>query len=407
VNHNLPPHRLLAIAITSVVLTACGSSDDNSSSSDTEHSHSDTTNQRLLISEAGSTSLSLYDRDTASLAIIGQAAAAGTRVLVADNGRSAAVISSTGVQFVDSGLAGLEGSANSDGQLMDTLEVTLANPSVLMTANHFALLHDGVTELYPADALADAVGPETSLALVDIIQNFPALILDEEHELYAFFHDDLLEIREQNAVIKSINCTAPESAIQNGALTLVQCEEGVHSLVLQEDSSTGDATVYTGSALSDISINGWQTGGDYVMAWNNREVNLVYPHNGHTHTSTPDIALDDGMSLCAAAINLDASALLLVRDDASVRVLDLTGTLTTANMTLTEAVATFSCDDIHLDSGGSAFMLVDNSSGHLYTIDSHDGGAYHIHGSPAALSAGTDVRSIGFMESTNSTEHSH
>jgi hypothetical protein len=52
-------------------------------------------------------------------------------------------------------------------------------------------------------------------------------------------------------------------------------------------------------------------------------------------------------------------------------------------------------------------MLVDNSSGHLYTIDSHDGGAYHIHGSPAALSAGTDVRSIGFMESTNSTEHSH
>lgn len=401
-----PRQRLLALATASFLLTACGGSDNNSSSSDDDHDHDEASNQRLLISEVGDTSLGLYDRDSASLTTLGQASAAAARVLVADNGRVAALVSSSGVQFVDSGLAASEDSSNSDGQLLDSLEVTLANPLVVMTSNHFALLRDGATELYPADDLATASGPETSLAPAAMTQTFPALIVDEEHGLYAYFHDDVLEVREQDEVLSSLACTSPADAIQNGDLSLVQCDEGVRTLVLQEDDS-GNASVHTGTTLSGVNISGWQAGGDYLMVWNSSEVNLVYPHNDHSHTSTPDIALDEGLSLCAAAINSDASALLLVRDDASVRVVDLTATLATANITLTEAADTFSCDDIRLDSGSSAFMVVDNSSGHLYTIDSHEGGAYHIHGSATALSAGTRVESVGFMESASSSEHSH
>jgi hypothetical protein len=397
----------LFLAITSLLLSACGS-DDNSSSSD-DHDHKDEYGQRLVMTELNGQDISLYDRDEASVSLVGQANAAAGQLLKSDDGLSAALITSSGVQFISSGLAT---EPETDAIFLDTLAVTLADPQLIMTANHFALLQDGNTEFYPAEDLTDATGPEEDLTLTGITQTFPALILNEGESLYAVFYDDQLHVYQDSVLQTSYNCSAPSAVMHNDALALIQCDGALRYLVVDEDDS-GSHVAYSGTTFTGETVSGWSSGGEYILLYNSDTVSLVYPHNDHTHSTDPGISLTDDQSICAAAINYDASALITVRDDASAEVLDLTDSgLDPATISLSEAEATFSCDDIQLAAGSAAFMITDNSSGHLYTVDSHDGGAWHLHGSALALSSGINVQSTVLLEAdddqeSDDDEHDH
>ncbi|MDP2506407.1 hypothetical protein [Oceanobacter sp. 3_MG-2023] len=395
--------KILFLAITSALLSACGSSDDSSSSSD-DHDHSDEYGQRLVMAEQTSQDISVYDRDEASVSLVGQAAATAGQLLKSDDGLSAALVTASGVQFISSGL---DTEPETDPVFLDALTVTQDDPQMVMTENHFALLQNGVTEFYPAEDLTSASGPEEDFTLVDITQTFPALILDEGESLYAAFYNNQVHLYSDGEILSSHTCTSPSAAMQNDELVLIQCDEALRYVVVDEDDSDVH-TAYSGTTFTGETVSGWNSGGDYILLYStdSNTVSMVYPHGDHTHSSDPGFSLEEGQNICAAALNDEATAVIAVYDDATAEVLDLSDSgLDPASISLSEVdSASFSCDDIQLAAGSSAFMITDNSGGHLYTVDSHDGGAWHLHGSALALSSGIAIQSTVMLEADDDDE---
>lgn len=403
----------LSVSLAAMVLTACGSSDDNNSTSNTEDDHDHEVSQRLLFTETNSSDLTVFELEEAVFEEVGQAAGVGGWLLPSDDGLTAALITDTSVQFVHSGLevhdedeADSEEEEHQEPYFISGVELSTDDADVVMTNNHYAVLNGSDTDFYIAEDLAEGTAEVESLSIEGVTQTFPALILNEEHELYSVFDGTSAHIYEGEALVESFDCSNPTDAIQNGALALVQCDAGILSLVLEEDESSGEASAHGETILAGVDVEDAQTAGDEILMYSSDAAYLVHIHDGHADAEPQSINLTNEQSLCAAALDADAEALLVVRNDKTAEVIDLTGTLAVANLTFTEATDDFSCDTLSVASGEATFIVADNSSGHLYLADSHDGAAYHIH-STVSLEAGVEIWDTALMLAKDVETHEH
>lgn len=405
----------LSVSIAALMLAACGSSDDNNTVSNSEDDHDHEVSQRLLFTETNSSDLTLFELEEAVFEEVGQAAEIGGSVLPSDDGLTAALITETAVQFIHSGLeahdedeAENEEEEHQEPYFISELELSIDDADVVMSNNHYAVLNGIDTDFYVAEELAEGTVEVESLSLEGVIQTFPALILDEEHELYSVFDGTSVHIYEGETLEDSFACANPTDAIHNGALALVQCDAGILSLVLEEDESNGEASVHSATVLAGVEVEGAQTAGDEILMYSSDAAYLVHTHDDHADAEPQSINLTNEQSICAAALDADAEALLIVRDDKTAEVIDLTGTKAVANLTFTEATDDFSCDTLSVASGEATFIVADNSSGHLYLADAHNGAAYHIH-STTSLEAGVEVwdTALMFAKDVEAHEHEH
>jgi hypothetical protein len=405
----------LSVSIAALMLTACGGSDDNNTASNTEDDHDHEVSQRLLFTETNSSDLTVFELEEAVFEEVGQAAGGGGWLLPSDDGLTAALITKTAVQFVHSGLevhdedeADSEEEEHQEPYFISGVELSIDDADVVMTNNHYAVLNGSDTDFYIAEDLAEGTPEVEPLSIEGVTQTFPALILDEEHELYAVFDGTSVHIYEGETLENSFACANPADAIQNGALALVQCDAGILSLVLEEDESSGEASLHSATILAgvDVDVKDAQTAGDEILMYSSDAAYLVHIHDDHADAEPQSINLTGEQSLCAAALDADAEALLVVRDDKTAEVIDLTGTKAVANLTFTEATDDFSCDTLSVASGEATFIVADNSSGHLYLADSHDGAAYHIH-STVSLEAGVEVWDTALMLAKDVETHEH
>jgi len=410
----LPKHLhllLLAAAVSS--LSACGSSSSDSSddTAEEEHEHS----QRLLYSDNNASDLMVFDHSEEAFELVGQASEVATRLIKADDGLTAAVISSTGVQFVNGGVEEHDESEtdteeeHEEASLLD-LTITRDDPQVVMTANHYAVLNDGNTDFYPASTLEDATGADEDISIEGYTQTAPALILDEEHGLYALFDGDSVDVYEgTEATDVNFDCADFGTVVHSGSLALIQCGSTINYLLLQEDETSGEAVVNYGDSGITGTVLGMQAAGGLGLVYTSGMAYVVHGHDDHVHAEDSGLSLENDQQICLAAMNPTGGFLLAIRDDATGAVIDLAedDATATVSITLTDATENFSCDNLTVGAADEAFMLADSDSGSLYVIDAHDGGTFHLHG-VEEFPASTSIASAVLLSPTDAeTDHVH
>ena len=402
---------LLAAAISS--LTACGgsSSDSSDDTAEEEHEHA----QRFLYSDNNASDLMVFDHSEEAFELVGQASEVATQLIKSDDGLTAAVISSTGVQFVDGGVEEHDESETTteeeheEASLLD-LTITRDDPQVVMTANHYAVLNNGNTDFYPASTLADATGAEEDISIEGYTQTAPALILDEEHGLYALFDGDSVDVYEgTEATDVSFDCADLGTVVHSGSLALIQCGSTVNYLLLQEDETSEEAVVNYGNSGITGTVLGMQAAGGLGLVYTSEMAYVVHGHDDHVHAEDSGLILEDGQQICLASMNPTGGYLLAIRDDATGAVIDLAeeDATATVSITLTDATDNFSCDNLTVGAADEAFMVADSDSGSLYVIDAHEGGAFHLHG-VEALPDNTNISSAVLLSASEAeTDHVH
>ncbi|MGB1090829.1 MAG: hypothetical protein ACPGYX_01805 [Oceanobacter sp.] len=399
--------------LSAMLLSACGSSDSNDSTTEDEHDHE--TVQQFVYTDANTTDIMNNELEGEDSETLGQAAAMDGELLLSDDGLTAALITGSSVQFVYSGIEvhdeeeeeSEEEEEHAEPSLISAAEMSI-DVDVYMTNNHYAWLDSGNTTFLPAAHLAEGEVETEEFVLEGVTQVLPALILDEEHEMVAAFNGSNVTIYEgeEQTELDSFTCDSPEVSVQNGGLAMVQCDGFIRYLVVEEDESTEEAEVHSGSVLDGVDVEDVQVAGTYILAYSEDAVYLVHGHDDHADAEAQDITLESEQTICAAALDYDAEALAVVFSDATGKIIDLTGTNATSSITLTEASDTFSCEDVNLTGGESTFVMTDNSTGYMYIADSHDGAPYHIH-TTTQLDAGTEVASAVLMLAKEVAEHDH
>src|SRR5690606_6727432 len=239
-NTALPAQSWLVLAMAGL-LTACGggSSSDNPATDDQDHAHSG----RLLYSLTNNTTLKVYDQAEKSFENLeSDATGNAAQLVLADNGLSAAVYSPTEktVQIVYSGLHAEEETATTEAEHGEHAHAEMLSISldyvdqVVVTRGHFSALRNGATQLLPtADAEAAGLNFEAALN-TPASQTYPALVLEEAHDLKLFFTATKAHIYEGGTEDSSFACTTPTGHAEAGELTVLNCGDGAHFVLAEE-----------------------------------------------------------------------------------------------------------------------------------------------------------------------------
>ena len=404
----------LAVTSASLFLTACGGDSSSSSSEEEEHEHTG----RLLISD-DTTTLTVYDQSEAAFeTLAGSAALASPSLVLADNGLSAAVVNSSSVQFVHSGLHSEEEEEAAeeeehDHEEADVIDLTVSGTisKVVTSKGHFAILADGATQLVPADDIESVTAADIE-TFDAVTQSYPALVLDEDSEtLLVFSGDNAVVYTEDSATAVSTSCSSPAWHVESEHMTLFGCDEGVKAMSME-----GDFTEFTTLQLPDTASGwpeNWITNGEDIVGYSADSVLTVYEDEDTESIVVEDvttIATSEGASgnICAAAFATeDSDAVAFLSDDANLYVVDTeTEEVTTVALKFSDA-ATLSCADLHMTAAAAGFPVVDESAAYLYLFDAHDGAAYHLHSSVALDSGIGDINDAVFMHAIESEAHEH
>ncbi len=409
----------LTVTSASLFLTACGgdsSSDNGDSGEEHEHEHSG----RLLISD-DTTNLTVYDQsESAFETLAGNAALASPSLVLADNGLSAAVVNSSSVQFVHSGLhseeeeeAGEEAGAEHDHEEADVINLTVSGSisKVVTSKGHFAILADGATQLVPADDI-ESVSAANIETFDAVTQSYPALVLDEDSEtLLVFSNDNAVVYTEDSATAVSTSCSSPAWHVESEHMTLFGCDEGVKAMSME-----GNFTEFTSlqkPATATEWPQNWISNGEDIVGYSADTVLAVYEDEDTDSIVVEDattIATSGGASgnICSAAFATeDSDAIAFLSDDANLYVVDTdTDAVTTVVLKFSDA-SQLSCDDLHLTAAAAGFPVTDESSRYFYLIDAHDGSAYHLHSSVELDSGIGNIEDAVFMHAIESEAHEH
>jgi hypothetical protein len=241
---------LLWLSIATLALTGCGSS--NSSSSDGSDDHDHEHDSSILVSQANTTNLSLLE-DGVLEALDDAAAGNSAKLVLSESGAYAAVLSSGTVNFIH----GLHEEEDHDEdehgeeehEEAHVLEYSLSGTdiSVVPTSGHFAVLVDGDTTFIEYDELVNEARTTESTSGLSVDEVYPALILDEQHDLKLVFDDTNALVYEGTSPEDSFACANPTSHGQTDELVVVSCDEGARALVIEEDEL--DEHTFTSSLL--------------------------------------------------------------------------------------------------------------------------------------------------------------
>ena len=417
---NLTPLFKLSLISGALMLAACGGDDNSSSSNNMDDEHDHTASARILMTSNSDTALTVFDQAHEEFEDLEDAALASAgRVIRSDDGLSAAVVTATGVQFVYSGIhpeseeaeaESGEHSETHEAELLSDLTLTGAGLQVSMTQNHFAVLKDGDTHLYPADSLEEATGAEESVALTGVTQSYPAAILDEEHGLTLVFADGKATVyEEETATEASVACASPAAVAHVGELTLAQCDNGLISVVVEEEDGSEPVIEAEVVKLGNLAVTALMTNGHegFILGEGTQIKTLSWNHDTESLDSA-DVALETSADgICAVEFATAVEVAGILTSDGQLHFTDLEENVTDGRVVLDDSNATATCSDWLLTAGSEAFAVVDSDVDLMYYVDSHEGSEFHIH-ETFDLPADSDIRSAALLHETGTAAaHDH
>ncbi|EAT11021.1 hypothetical protein [Bermanella marisrubri] len=389
----------LAVAVSSLLLAACGGSDDNDNHDHDEHEHDHEFS--VLVSQTGTDTLSLLEEGELE-ALDDAAAGNGAQLVLSDNGAYAAVLANTTVNFVH----GLheeehheEEEEHTEEEMHDeeehaheheeahVLEFSLTGSQVISTNGHFAVLNSDSTTFVGYDELATLTSAPNALNVGN--ETYPALMLDEGHGLHMVFTGGNAVIYENGEAVDgaSFACATPTSHGQTDELVVVSCgNTGVIAVVIEEDNTGEHAFEDKGT----LTLSG--TAADYVWRAQGHVIAGFEPNTGNyaivelDETQSPaEVEVNEdshtGGNVCALGLDSEASDVLFVTSDGKFVALNHEGEeLETITLDFS---TNSSCNDFVLATANKTALLIDNNAMKGYEIDVDDPesnpDAYHVH----------------------------
>ena len=415
------------ILLSSLLLAACGSDSDDHSDAHEEHAHS------LLISQTNTDLLSVLEEGEAENLETG-ASNNGAQLLLADNGEIAAVFSATpgAVEFV---VAHHEEEGAHEGEeehelleVVSILELSSGVSKVINSSGHFSVLDSNTTKFVPYESLEEGETPEVETVTYTANEVYPAIMLDEDHEMVLAF-DGANAVIYEAALTDSaasleqtlFTCTTVESATQvststgegdaavavaefvvvscdnsgtevNYVVKLVHSTEIVTASVLEIDSSSIDALV-NWKARADVFVGLGDDDKFYVAEAEGADFEIESSFTKPTGMCENGWAID---STKADIFALTASELAVYNHEGTAEVA----------LELDESPSA-TCDDLNIATANQAVFVLDNSAQKLYEIDKEEGAAlYHIHGRED-LSVNDVASAVSFHEAGEEDAHNH
>lgn len=418
---------LLWVSIAALALTGCGSSSDSTSDSGDDHDHEHESS--VLVSQSGNATLSLLE-DGELEALTGTTAAVNPSFVLSETGAYAAVLSGTTVRFVH-GLHDEDEEEEEDhdeeeheheeeAHLLDHSET---GSQVITTGGHFAILNEttGTTTFIEYDELENDTPATEDTSALSLTETYPALVIDEEHELQMVFAGGNAAFYEAGEAVvgASFACATPTSHGQTDALVIVSCGvTGVIAVVIEEESGehTFDDSLLSldGTASNYI----WQAQGHVIVGFAPETTNYAIVELDESG-ATPSIVVVEGSDSDSVDLSRNICDIKLDSEEQDVLVL-LAGDATNTgdklvvlshegealvNVTLNSSTNT-SCDNLVMASASKNAVVVDNIAQKAYDIDAHDSDDYHVHDT-YELQVGDIANVVIFHEKDEDADHDH
>ena len=378
---------LLWVSIAALALTGCGSSDNNSSDTTDEHEH----DSSVLVSQSNTSTLSLFEEGELE-ALDDAAAGNATKLILSETGAYAAVLSTSTVNFVHGLHEEEEESGDAHEEEAHVLAYSLSGTdiSVVPTSGHFAVLVDGDTTFIEYDELANETPATESTSGLSVNEVYPALILDEVHDLKLVFDDTNAKVFEGTTEELSFACANPTSHAQTSELIIISCTEGAVTLLVEEGETEHELTP---GNLSDLdggdSSYIWRAQGHVIVGFEPSTKNYAIVELDESG-ATPSIVVvkssDTGtyaftQNICNLVLDTDAQDILAISAAGSFVVLNHEAEML-KSITLDESAAS-SCDDFVMAGAAKMALVIDNKAQKGYEIDvdepSTNANGYHVH----------------------------
>ena len=372
-----------------MALTGCGSSSDSTSDSGDDHDHEHESS--ILVSQTGTTALSLLE--DGELEILNNAAAGNAAKLVlSENGAYAAVLASGTVNFVHGLHEEEEGSDEEEHEEAHVLEYSLSGTdiSVVPTSGHFAVLVDGDTTFIEYDELANETPATESTSELSVVEVYPALILDEAHDLKLVFDDTNVKVFEGTTEELSFACANPTSHAQTSELIIISCTEGAVTLLVEEGETDHELTAGNLGDLDGTDSNYiWRAQGHVIVGFepNTQHYAIVeLDESGATPSIEVVKSSDTGTyaftrNICNLVLDTEAQDILAISAEGTFVVLNHAAEVL-KSITLDESAAS-SCDDFVMAGAAKMALVIDNKAQKGYEIDvdepSTNANGYHVH----------------------------
>jgi hypothetical protein len=399
-----------AIILSSLILAACGSSDNSAINAlEEEHGH------EMMISQQSTDTLSFLEEGNAE-ALDDTAAANNAALLLSNTGEQAAIITTGAVQFVAVHLEEEETETSSEEvhELPEVISITGLDSNVSKVINsngHFSVLVNGATQLVPYASLEEGATPESeALSLGITTEDYPALLLEEgetESVVLAFNGTDAVVYEGNTASSDKTTCVSVDSAAQSNEFVLVSCDGTSFSVKLEEGVS--DHTIEINDIAGISTAVDWTTrAGVFVGLGDDNKFYVVeeaiVADQEVLELESSFAATLNSAELCAWGIDsLSADIFALTVDT-----LTIFNHLGVSNSLTLDETQNADCDDLRLGTANKAVFVIDNQAQVLYEIDKEEGAAeYHIHGREE-LSVNDVASAVVFHEvGTDEEAHDH
>ena len=407
---------LLWISITTLALTACGGS--SSSSDDTTETEEHEHDSSIFISQTDTTALSLLA--DGELAVLDDAAGNGATLVLGETGAYAAVLANTTVNFVH-GLHDEEEEESDEEHEEEAhvLDYSLTGSQVITTGGHFAVLDAGTTTFIEYDELENDT-PATEVVDLGVTETYPALMIDEGHELVMVFDGTDAKLYEDTTEEASFTCATPTSHGQTDELVVVSCGAGALALVIEEDETTEEHTFTNSTLTLDGTASNyiWRAEGHVIVGFEPGTSNYAIVELDESGV-TPSVVVVEGSDAGTVEIERTICDIKLDSEEQDVFVLGAGDTANAGdklvvlshegellqNVTLNELTDT-TCDDLVMTSASSNALVVNNSVQKAYDIDAHDSDNYHVH-SEYDLLVDDIADVVIFHEKDEDADHDH
>jgi hypothetical protein len=381
---------LIWVSIATLGLTACGSSDNDSKEAlNDEHDHESS----ILVSQSTTTTLSLLE-DGSLEALEDAAAGNGATLVLSESGAYAAVLSGNTVNFVH-GLHDEEEEAASDEadagheEEAHVLDFSLTGSKVITTSGHFAVLNSGSTAFVEYGDLGTITSASEDTSGLSVTETYPALILEEEHDLKMVFDGVNAVVYEGLTQEHSFACATPTSLGQTSELIVVSCGANVAALVVAENAAgehtfTGSTLTLDGTAANYV----WRAEGHVIVGFEPNTINYAVIELDDTAGTVEVVKGSDSgtfafsQNICEIKLDSKTQDILTISAGGTFVALGHEG-----NVLKTIALSDFSagsdCINFVMASATKAALLIDNKAQKGYEIDvdevESNPNGYHVH----------------------------
>ncbi|GAA6134737.1 hypothetical protein NBRC116188_15260 [Oceaniserpentilla sp. 4NH20-0058] len=383
---------LLWVSIATLALTGCGSSDDSNNEIDDEHEHDHEIS--ILVSQANTSTLSLLEEG--ELEALDDAAADNSATLVlSQTGAYSAVLASDTVNFVhglheDEEEGEHEEEGHEEGEHEEeahVIDFSLTASQVITTNGHFSMLDSGSSVFVAYDDLETITDASEGTSDLSVVETYPALILDEEHDLKLLFDGVDALLYEGTTEETNFTCANPSGHGQTGELVVVACEAGSVALVIEESETEH---TFTDSVLTLDGTGAnyqWRAKGGVIVGYEPSTSNYAIVELDETTgdiqlvTGSQDVTHDFSQNICDLQLDSESQDVLALSENGHFAVLNHEGEAL-KNIVLDESSAT-ECGDLIMAVAAKTAIVVDNSVQQGYEIDVDDvesnPSGYHVH----------------------------